>query len=74
MNDSFLSDKVPGAGNYCPNEEVPVQKVHKSIGDPKFWTKKDEKWNKIQTSREMKKPAPGTYNPLHQSFNSFASI
>ena len=51
MNESFLSDQVPGAGFYCPNDEVPIQKMRKTKGDPKSITKKDEKWHKIQTSR-----------------------
>lgn len=45
MDTSFLSDKVPGSGHYNPHEEV--EKLHKSVGDWKFWTKKHEKWGKV---------------------------
>ena len=49
MDGSFISEKVPGAGNYCPHEEV--LKLHINKKDPKYWTKKDEKWANTVTKR-----------------------
>ncbi len=69
QNDSFLGDKVPGAGNYNPHDSV--EKLYKSKADWKYWTKKHGKWEKIIEKREAKIPAPGTYTPIYQSYSSF---
>jgi hypothetical protein len=41
MDTTFLADKVPGAGHCNPHDEI--EKLHKSKGDWKFWTKKHSK-------------------------------
>lgn len=49
MDTTFLADKVPGAGHCNPHEEV--QKLHKSIGDWKYWIKKHNKQEKTMSMR-----------------------